>query len=347
MACPRNGHQPRSTHLKSQQTMANDDRKNEPKVSVIIPAYNAAHCIAETLESVFSQTFTNYEVIVINDGSADTPELEAVLSPYADRIVYVVQPNQGQGGARNTGIHHARGEWLAFLDADDIWLPEYLAEQMKFLDQNPSLDYVIADCESFGYRPPWPHSVWRLPAGCRGPVSFEEALRGKFPQLSSTTVMRKSSAMKAGLLDARLRGSEDFEFFARMAYHGARIDYLHRVLARKRLREGCFVFHPDAWARVEIMALERLGQNLELSPSQHALVQRQIADNEAAIALRQGKQRLGEDDFPGAIKSLREANQFFRDPRITATLIGLRVAPRLTAWIIGRREIQQDPAPSN
>src|SRR5947209_18801381 len=102
-----------------------------PAVSVIIPAYNAAQYIGEALDSVFAQTFTDYEVIVVNDDSPDTAELERALAPYRERVVYIKQENRGPGGARNTAILKARGECVALLDSDDVWLPTFLAEQME------------------------------------------------------------------------------------------------------------------------------------------------------------------------------------------------------------------------
>src|ERR1700687_3102605 len=122
-------------------------------VSVIIPSYNNAAFIAETLESVFAQTFKDYEVIVVNDGSPDTPQLERALGPYLNRIVYFEQENKGPAGARNAGIRQARGAFLAFLDSDDMWLPNFLAEQMKFFETDPSLDLVYADTFRFREAP--------------------------------------------------------------------------------------------------------------------------------------------------------------------------------------------------
>src|SRR2546422_4249577 len=100
-----------------------------PLVSVIVPAYRAAPYIAETLDSILAQTFSGYEIIVVNDGSPDTEELERALAPYYDRINYIVQENRGQAGARNTGIRHSRGVFVAFLDQDDQWEPEFLSVQ--------------------------------------------------------------------------------------------------------------------------------------------------------------------------------------------------------------------------
>src|ERR1017187_357681 len=96
-----------------------------PTVSVVIPAYNTAPFITEALESVFAQTFRSFEVIVINDGSPDVVELEQAITPYREQILYLQQENRGLAGARNTGIHHARGKYVAFLDSDDCWLPDY------------------------------------------------------------------------------------------------------------------------------------------------------------------------------------------------------------------------------
>ena len=98
-----------------------------PLVSVIIPAYMAAAYIHETLESVFRQTYRNFEVILINDGSPDTEDFERAIAPYRDRIIYIRQENGGPSAARNTGIRRARGEYLAFLDSDDVWYPTCLA----------------------------------------------------------------------------------------------------------------------------------------------------------------------------------------------------------------------------
>src|SRR5690348_6033557 len=91
-----------------------------PLVSVVIPAYNAAAYLPATLDSVLVQSFSNYEIVVVNDGSPDTPELEKALQPYFRKLRYIKQENRGPSSARNTGIRAARGKYVAFLDSDDI-----------------------------------------------------------------------------------------------------------------------------------------------------------------------------------------------------------------------------------
>jgi glycosyltransferase involved in cell wall biosynthesis len=106
-----------------------------PKVSVIIPAYNAMTYLPETLKSVFKQTFNDFEVIVVNDGSSDN--IEQWASEIKDpRFKLVSQKNQGLSGARNTGINHSQGEYIAFLDADDLWEPTKLEKQVRSLEAN-------------------------------------------------------------------------------------------------------------------------------------------------------------------------------------------------------------------
>lgn len=112
-----------------------------PKVSVVIPAYNAMNYLPETLENALSQTYDDFEVIVVNDGSSD--ETEQWVSQIKDsRVKLISQKNQGLAGARNTGIAHAKGEYIAFLDADDLWEPTKLEKQLRVLEENPEVGLV-------------------------------------------------------------------------------------------------------------------------------------------------------------------------------------------------------------
>src|SRR4051794_21327340 len=98
-----------------------------PRVSVIVPCYNTADVVAETIDSVLAQTYRDYEVIVVNDGSPDSGELNPILARYGDRLRCFRKENGGLASARNRGIREARGELIALLDSDDIWTPDYLA----------------------------------------------------------------------------------------------------------------------------------------------------------------------------------------------------------------------------
>src|SRR3990172_7360951 len=181
-----------------------------PKVSVIIPTYNREKYIVETLQSVFEQTFTDYEVIVIDDGSTDNTSV--VLKPYLDRIVYIRKPNGGQGSARNVGIKKAKGEYIAFLDSDDLWLPEKLEIQVRYLDGHPEAGLVFTDMVIFCQDESGMHQELKEIHYRGGDISFRTLLKWNFvPNL--TVMARQSCINTAGLFDESrdLIGIEDYD----------------------------------------------------------------------------------------------------------------------------------------
>ena len=177
--------------------------KTKPLVSVIMPSYNTAHLIAGSLDSVLQQTYSDFEIIVVNDGSPDTTELERVLGPYLNRIIYVKQENKRAGGARNTAIGKARGEFLAFLDSDDVWLPEHLDSQMQLFDENPSLDLVYCNCVPMNDPTSARDFMSRCPSNGEATFLALAVERCQIPV--STVVARKSALLKLGCSTKILR----------------------------------------------------------------------------------------------------------------------------------------------
>src|SRR5438309_8460832 len=119
---------------------------SEPLVSIIIPCYNAEKYIGQTNESIFNQTYKNFEILVINDGSTD--ESMEIIKKYQQldaRIKYIDQSNKGVANARNKGIEESKGNIIAFLDADDAWEPENLEVKVKILLSDPNLFWVFSD----------------------------------------------------------------------------------------------------------------------------------------------------------------------------------------------------------
>ncbi|MCK4248925.1 MAG: glycosyltransferase family 2 protein, partial [Candidatus Omnitrophica bacterium] len=115
------------------------------KVSVIIPVYNSEKFIRETIESVLNQTYYDFEIITVDDGSTD--KSADIINSFNDkRISYVYQKNQGISGARNTAISESKGEYIALLDHDDLWLPQKLEKQIPLLENNDKVGLVYSDC---------------------------------------------------------------------------------------------------------------------------------------------------------------------------------------------------------
>ena len=122
-----------------------------PLVSVVIPSYNRSSLLMQTLASVRGQTFRDFEVLVVDDGSTDdTATRVRELGAEDGRIHYLYQANQGPAAARNAGASYARGAFIAFLDSDDLWLPDKLQEQLAFLAGRPDIDVVYADYAVIG-----------------------------------------------------------------------------------------------------------------------------------------------------------------------------------------------------
>jgi glycosyltransferase involved in cell wall biosynthesis len=309
-----------------------------PKVSVIIPAHNTAPFIAETLDSVFDQTFRDFEVIVINDGSPDTAELEAALRPYIDRIFYLTQENQGLPGARNAGIRIARGELLAFVDSDDIWMPNYLSAQVQFLDSRPSVYASIADVLLFGST--MEPVVWRMLKEGTGPVlTFEQMLKREGGQLPSATVARRQRVLQIGMFDEQLRIGEDVEFCVRLCFPDGAIGYLGQVLVKYRQRSDSLTADPRRrkWNVAEIAALRRLGEKLDLTKAQRRSLANEVAAADASLALGDAYRHISEHEFGKASECFRLANTHYRDPRIAVVSICLNAFPRLTARLLKHR----------
>lgn len=313
---------------------------SQPRVSVIIPAYRASPYIAETLQSVFAQTFQDFEIIVVNDGSPDTPELEAALGPYASRIRYVRQPNLGASAARNHGIRQSHGALLALLDSDDLWLPEYLASQVLFLDQNPRAVAAIADVIHFGDLAGGPTLQRWLRPGMGQLLSFEDIIRRQAGQLPSATVVRREKALSAGPYDERIRVYEDIEFWMRVSFPDGAIGYTGQPLAKYRRHDTSLTgkLSPQQIARNEAECLRIIGRKLPLNPGQRALVEREIRALEAELAMLEVYEGLANGEFNQAAQKLTEANQYYRDQRLLLAAISLKVFPRWTARLLLARQ---------
>ena len=299
-----------------------------PAVSVVIPAYNAAGHIGEALDSVFAQTFTDYELIVVNDGSPDTEDLERVLGPYLERLVYIKQENRGPSGARNTAIRKAQGTYVAMLDSDDMWLPEFLAEQMTFLTANPEVDLVYTDAWIFGDTE-LAGRTFMQGAPSRGQISFESLLRYETQIITSCTVLRRAAAIDAGLFDEEFIRCEDFDLWIRLAHRGHRMSYQRKVLAKHRMHSSSLASQQVKMVEAQIEVLKKAQRTLALTQSQRELIDGQLQNCDAQINLELSKDYFVTRDYQKAAKSLRRANSFYNSRKLSLVIWGLSLAPRI------------------
>lgn len=305
------------------------EAQNRPAVSVIVPAYNTAAYIGETLQSVFDQTFQDYEVIVVNDGSPDTGELEKALEPYGKRIRYIEQENRGPGAARNTGIHLACAPLVALLDSDDLWERDYLTVQVGVLQDDPTIDVVYPNAVYFGDPSTAGREFMEL-CPSEGEVTFESLVRQTCNVMVSVTA-RREAIMRAGMFDVdrSLIGIEDFDLWLRLVKQGGRIAYHRRVLVRYRRRGESISSDPIAQTRRALPVLDKADQTLGLTSREKEVLRRERARFEALVHLFEGKSAFFRGEAKAAIEALDKANAFFRSRKIALALILLRLAPRL------------------
>lgn len=205
-------------------------------VSIVIPAYNSSRYLPETIEHVLSQTFSDYEVLVINDGSTDnTAEIATRYSQQDSRVKLFSQNNQGLSGARNTGIQIAQGEYIAFLDSDDHWLPHKLAAHMDHFARLPNLGISFGRIEfmSFDGKPTRRFSNSRLVNLTPKHLYYENSI-----VTPSNAVIRRSVLEQIGLFDRTLRVWEDIDLFLRAASKGWKVEGIDQVLVRYRTNQA-------------------------------------------------------------------------------------------------------------
>jgi len=309
---------------------------NRPFVSVIIPAYNAAPYIADTLASLDAQRFRDFETIVINDGSPDTADLERVLVPYRNRIVYLRQPNSGPSAARNAGIRAAQGDLLALLDSDDLWEPDYLEAQVEFLDQRPEIDVVYCDAVLFGDPVREGRRFMEL-LESNGDVTFEALVTQRCNVMVSVTA-RRNAIVNAGLFDETLRRSEDFDLWLRVLKTGHRIAYHRRPLIRRRLHAGSLTTDVVAMCRDILRVLDKAGRTLDLTPAETQALQDANARFRARLRLAEGRRAFFNGDVESAVDAIGDANRFLRSRKLALVLVMLRLAPRLLLHAYGLRD---------
>ena len=202
-----------------------------PAVTIIVPCYNGAAYVRETLLSVIGQTISNWECIVIDDGSTDN-SAEEIKSIEDDRIKYIYQPNKGLSEARNTGLKHARGEFVQLLDADDTLFPTKLEKQLAFLSHHPEYDLVAGGFVRIDEQGNHLFTS-QLP---EGEIELRDILLEN-RWMVATPLFRRNISERVGLFEPGLRAAEDWDYWCRIALTGGRCYMRNEALNTYRKTE--------------------------------------------------------------------------------------------------------------
>jgi glycosyltransferase involved in cell wall biosynthesis len=241
-----------------------------PSISVVIPAFNAERTISRTLASVFAQTLQPTEVLVIDDGSRDDTA-NAVRSAFP-AVKLVLQSNTGPGGARNRGISLARGEWIAFIDADDTWRPEKLQRQAAWMNGNFDLVHAFASNTSDAMR-------------SSGEATFATVWRQN-PFVTSSVVARKSAIEGVGGFneDRKLIGVEDYNLWLRLTAKGLRSRCVEEALVDYSPADNNLSSRIEHILSAELANIEDLQSVLDI-PADDVRVKQAALYDEYATAL--------------------------------------------------------------
>lgn len=216
-------------------------------VSIIMPAHNSASYIADSINSLLSQTYNNMEIIIVDDGSTDnTAVLISGIANQSISVRYIYQKNLGPSAARNRGIKEARGEFIAFLDADDICMPDRIEQQMKALMAEPDAGLVFCRMNSMA-----------AAKEIKGKNFIKKLLIRNYIGSASVVMVKKECFDKVGLFDETLAVAEDWDMWLRIA---RRFDcsYIDKPLVKMRLREGSQSYYGEKNLENELKFLKKI-----------------------------------------------------------------------------------------
>lgn len=246
------------------------------RVSIVIPAYNAAAVLAQTLDSIVAQTYEDWEAIVVDDASTD--ETAAVASGRDSRISCVRSPrNLGIGGARNQALPHAHGELIALLDADDLWLPQYLERQLARYDEAVARgeDVGVICCDAYHLGPDGApaEASYELP---RWPemVTLTTLLRGNTIFVSA--MVPRAVIDELGGFATNCLGTEDYDMWLRIAETGRRVIAVREPLAVYRVGDSSVSANRAVMSRAMQMTYRRALSRGRLTRAQRRIARRQL-----------------------------------------------------------------------
>ena len=286
-----------------------------PRVSIVCPSYNATGTIRATIRSVLAQTFEDFELIVVDDGSSDdTPEIVAGFAAEDPRVKLIVQENAGTAGARNRGIQESSGEMIAIIDNDDLWLPRYLEAVTAALERTPSAGLCHTDAWILDDRNGRVHRKTAVEWPPPRPSTMDaarlrsELLRGNFIMASSVT-MTRPALEAAGEFDTSpgVRGSDDWDLWLRIAEAGFGAVRPAGVLAVYRER-------PDSVSRNHVLMMK------SANAVATAALQRDSSDPQSTAAARKLIEHTGREIATGT-----SASPFVK--------LHLRIRRRVGAWV--------------
>ena len=297
-----------------------------PAVSIVMPAYNVAPYIGAAIRSALAQTFHDFELIVVDDGSKDdTAEIVRGLAREDQRVRLVQQPNRGLAGARNTALRAGRGEMFALLDSDDMWEPEFLAAQVAILEARPDVDIVTGNG---WYLDGAHHGQLARPYPDPRPDPVLASIIGDEWSVFIMSVFRRRVYTGIGPFDETMRSNEDYDFWLRAALAGF-------VFVRNDRPLGYYRVRPDSLSASNVRMLRgilhvctKLRPAIADRPTEMRILEQQINRFEAELLAAEARLAIELADFEAA-------QEYLGALHARRGGASLRVAHLLSRWAPG------------
>lgn len=272
-----------------------------PKVSVIIPAYNCAKYLSEALDSVLAQTYLDFEIVIVDDGSTD--DTESVVRGYAPAVRYLKTGNFGPASARNRGIRASVGEYVALLDADDWWEPKKLEAQVRELENNADVALAYSDlCVHFEDGSTNPSFLKSRPLARSGYV-FDQLMESQFI-FPSAALIRRGCIESVGPFDESLRSLEDCDFFLRLCY-AWKVVLVPEALVHRRQRVGGLTTNQNLSTQYLIKLQEKALTLPNLSADRRRRLRRRLSFAHLSRARYCREERLAEECRANLVASVK------------------------------------------
>ena len=315
-----------------------------PAISIIMPAYNVEPYVGDAIRSALAQTFTDFELIVVDDGSKDgTAAVVKDLARQDARIQLVQQPNRGLAGARNSALRASRGDFFALLDSDDLWEPSFLEEQLAILHAHREVDIVTGNGWYLGGAKhgqaarPWPDSR---------PAPDLASIIGDEWSVFIMSVFRRHVYTTIGPFDESMRSNEDYDFWLRAAVAAFTFARNPRPLGHYRVRNDSLSASDVRMLRGILHVYTKLRPVIADRPLEMAILQRQIARFESELLVAEARLALEIADFEAA----REHLGALHARRGGATLVFARLlarwSPRTLIRMMRLRRTANQPSPA-
>ena len=278
-----------------------------PHVSVIMPAYNVEPYVGDAIRSALAQTFTDFELIVVDDGSKDgTANMVRQLARQDRRITLVQQTNCGLAGARNSAMRAARGEYFALLDSDDLWDPEFLAAQIAVLAARPEADIVTGNAWYLGGPK---HGQVARPYPDPRPDPDLAGIIGDEWSVFIMSVFRRRVYTEIGPFDESMRSNEDYDFWLRAAIAGCTFVRNDRPLGHYRVRSDSLSASNVRMLRGILCVYTKLKAQIAGRPRELQILQRQITRFEGELLAAEARLAIEIADFDAARQYLAALHQ--------------------------------------